>query len=604
MRLLLTALLCLAIPAAPALADSAISMHGTPKYGPGFAALDYANPAAPQGGALRLAMTGSFDNLNPYSVRGNRGTGFNLTGESLLGRSWDEPFSLYALIAEDVTTPDDRSWVEFRLNPKAHWNDGTPITVEDVLYSWQALRDKGRPNHQSYYKKVISARAVDERTVRFEFDMTGGGDREMPLIMGLMPILNKAWWQSRDVSAPGLGVPVTSGPYKLTAVEPGRRLVYTRDKNYWGNELAFNKGQWNFDTITYDYYRDDGIALEAFKAGAYDLRRENDPIKWLSGYNIPAIQTGQIIRREIANTRTEPVRGFIFNTRRALFTDIRVREALTTALDFEWMNKALFGDIYRRAGSIYPNSELAFSGLPEGEELKALAPLRSQLPASIFTTPFALPKSDGSGPGGMRANYRHAIELLAQAGWRLTNGVMTRGSETFTFEILLNNPADTKIALEYTRSLARLGIKANVRMVDSAQYQSRLTDYDYDMLLNFWSSTLSPGNEQVFYWGSAGVTTPGTRNYAGVNSPVVDQLASALAASRTREELVGRAHALDRVIMNGYYIAPLYYLGRDLVAYRNTLGVPDVTPVYGILPEQTWWAGAAPAPAMPVPQQP
>lgn len=581
-------------------AQHAISMHGAPKYTDGFAALNYVNPAAPKGGALRLAMTGSFDNLNPYSVRGNRGTGFTLTGESLLGRSWDEPFALYGLLAESVSVPEDRSWVEFRLNPKAHWNDGTPVTVEDVLYSWQALRDKGRPNHRTYYKKVTDARALDARTVRFEFDMAEGGDREMPLIMGLMPVLCKAWWQGRDVSAPSLAVPVTSGPYRLTAVEPGRRLGYTRDKNYWGNDLAFNRGQWNFDTISYDYYRDDGIALEAFKAGAYDLRRENDPIKWLSGYNVPAVQSGGIVRVEAANTRTEPVRGFIFNTRRALFADVRVREALTSALDFEWMNKALFGDVYRRAGSIYPNSELAATGLPEGEELKALEPFRPQLPASLFTTPFTLPKSDGSGPGGMRSNYRHAIDLLAQAGWRLSNGVMTRGTQALAFEILLNNPADTKIALEYARALARLGIKATIRNVDSAQYQARLTEYDYDMILNFWASTLSPGNEQVYYWGSAAADTPGSRNYAGIKSEVVDRLASSIAASRTREELVGRARALDRVIMNGYYIVPLYYLGRDLVAYRNTLGVPDVTPVYGILPEQTWWS-AAPAPAQPPP---
>ncbi len=589
MRLLTVFLLLLAIPAQ---AEPTISMHGTPKYGPDFTQLEYVNPDAPKGGTLRLAMSGSFDNLNPYSVRGNRGTGFTLTGESLLGRSWDEPFALYGLIAEDVKTPPDRSWVEFTIRSTARWNDGTPITADDVLFSWQQLRDKGRPNHRTYYKKVTSAVATGN-VVRFEFDMTGGGDREMPLIMGLMPILCKAWWQGKDISAPSLDVPTTSGPYKLSAVDAGRKLTYTRDSNYWGNNLAFNKGQWNFETITYDYYRDDDVALEAFKAGAYDLRRENDPVKWLSGYNVPAVTSGEIIRLEARNQRPEPLRGFIFNTRREMFSDVRVRDALTHALDFEWMNKALFGGIYRRSSSIYPNSELASTGLPEGDELAALTPFKAQLPAALFTTPFALPSTDASGPGGMRENYRRAIDLFKTAGWTLQNGVMQKNGKPFTFEILLTSADDEKIALEYARSLKRLGITANIRTVDSAQYQARASEFDYDVTINFWASTLSPGNEQVYYWGSAAADTQGSRNYAGIKNPVVDALASSIAASTSREQLVGRAKALDRVIMWGHYVAPLYYLGRDLVAHRNTLARPEITPVYGVLPEQTWWAKPA-----------
>lgn len=593
MRALLALLLLLATPA---LADPAISMQGEPKYGPDFAALGYVNPDAPKGGTLRLAMTGSFDNLNPYSVRGNRATGFNLTGESLLGRSWDEPFALYGLIAEDVTTPPDRSWVEFKLRAGAHWNDGTPITVDDVLFSFEQLRDHGRPNHRTYYKKVAEVTHT-ANTVRFTFDMTGGGDREMPLIMGLMPILCKAWWQGRDISAPMLDVPVTSGPYKLSAVDAGRKLTYTRDANYWGNNLPLNRGQWNFDTITYDYYRDDDIALEAFKAGAYDLRREMDPVKWISGYNVPAVTSGNILKLEAPNQRPEPIRGFIFNTRRALFADVRVREALTQALDFEWMNKALFGGIYHRASSIYPNSELAFRGLPQGDELKALEPFRTQLPAALFTTAFALPSSDASGPGGMRENLRRAIGLLQQAGYTLKGGVMQKDGAPLKFEILLVSADDEKIALEFARTLKRLGIVATVRTVDSAQYQARMTDFDYDMTVNFWSSTLSPGNEQVYYWGSAAADTPGSRNYAGIKDSVVDALAGSIAAAPSRAELVARAQALDRVIMWGHYVIPLYYLGRDLAAYRSTLQRPATTAVYGILPEQTWWLGAAPAPA-------
>lgn len=579
----------LADPSGPPPAMSAISMQGAPKYPADFTNLAYVNPMAPQGGTLRLAASGSFDNLNPYSVRGNKATGLNLTGESLLGRSWDEPFALYGLIAESIKTPPDRSWVEFSLNPKAHWNDGTPITVQDVLFSWQQLRDHGRPNHRTYYSKVSKGFAVNDHTVRFEFDMTDGGDREMPLIMGLMPILCKAWWQGRDVSAPSLDIPVTSGPYKLTAVEPGRKLTYTRDANYWGNGLPFNKGQWNFAAITYDYYRDDSVALEAFKAGAYDLRREQDPVKWLSGYNVPAVQNGEIIKLEAPNQRPEPVRGFIFNTRHAIFADVRVREALTNALDFEWMNKALFGGIYHRASSVYPNSELAAKDLPVGDELSALEPFKAQLPPQLFSQPFTLPHTDASGPGGMREHYRHAVELLKAAGWQLKGGQMQKDGTPLSFEILLSSSDDEKIALEFARSLKRIGITASVRTVDSAQYQARMNEFDFDMTVNFWSSTLSPGNEQVYYWGSAAADQPGSRNYAGIKSPVVDALAGSIASSSSRAQLVGRARALDRVLMWGHYIIPLYYLGRDLVAYRSSLQRPETTAVYGVMPEQTWW---------------
>lgn len=583
------ALILLTLFATPALAEApspqhAIAMHGEPKYGPDFTHLDYANPDAPQGGTLRLAITGSFDSLNPFTVRGNRAQGFNHVLESLMARTWNEPFALYGLIAKSITTPEDRSWVEFELRPEAKWNDGSAITVEDVLFTYHLLREKGRPNHRTFYKKVAKAEAIGTNRVRFEFDMTGGGDREMPLIIGLMPILQKKWWEQHDITAPTLDVFPTSGPYRIASIEPGRKVIYERNRDYWGNHLPLNKGQWNFDRITYDYFRDDDVALEAFKAGSYDLRKENDPTKWRTGY--PPSEAYTLL--DEANTRTEPLRGLIFNTRRPLFADIRVRQALTYAFDFEWMNRALFGSIYRRAGSIYPNSELAFSGIPQGLELAALEPWRAQLPPELFTTPFALPKTDGTGPAGQRVNLRRADELLKQAGWTLQNGVRQKDGQPFRFEILLTDAGDEKIALEYARILKRLGITATIRTVDSAQYQSRATDYDYDMTINFWSSTLSPGNEQMFYWSKNAADNPGTRNYAGVKSDVVDALASSIAAAPTREALVARAHALDRVIMWGYYSIPLYYLGRDLIAHNPALGRP-ATPIYGVLPEQTWW---------------
>lgn len=596
LRVLAVALLI----AAPAFArepapQPAIAMHGVPKYAAGFDHLDYADPQARTGGTLRLAQAGSFDNVNPFSVRGNLVKGMSQVGgvslatESLMVRSWDEPFSLYGLLARSITTPEDRSWVEFTLNPAAHWTDGTPVTAEDVLFSWQKLRDHGRPNHRRYYSKVNKAYVSGPGRVRFEFDTSAGIDRELPLIMGLMPILCKAWWQGRDVGAPMLDIPVTSGPYRLSSLDPGREAVYTRDPAYWGRNLPINRFQWNFDKIIYDYYRDESIALEAFKAGAYDLRREQNPIKWLSGYDMPALATGQVVREDIVNQRVEPLRGLIFNTRRSMFADERVREALSLALDFEWMNKALFGEIYQRASSIYPNSELAAQGVPEGQELAILTPYRNALPAELFTRPFTLPTSDGSGPAGMRANYRKALALLSQAGYTLKNGSLQKSGQPLQFEILLGSRDEQKIALEFARSLKRLGILAGVRLADSAQFQARLTEFEYDMTLNFWSSTLSPGNEQLYYWSSSAADTPGSRNYAGVRDEVVDVLAGSLASAPDRATLVANARALDRVLMWGHYVIPLYYFGRDLVAYRSTLARPEVTSTYGILPEQTWW---------------
>ena len=566
-----------------------IAMHGMPKYPAGFSHFDYVNPNAPKGGTLRLAITRSFDSLNPYSVRGNRAEGLDLVGESLMSRVWDEPFSLYGKIAESVRLPEDRTWIEFTLRPEARWNDGTPITVEDVLFSWKALRDHGRPNHRAYYSKVLTAEQTGARSVRFTF---AGDDREIPLIIGLMPVLQKNWWHGRDVSAPTLDVPVTSGAYKIVAVEAGRRIVYERDKNYWGKDVPINRGQWNFDRIIYDCYRDEGVSLEAFKAGAYDLRREQDPIRWLNSYGDFAARGGKV--EEIIHRRPEPLRGFIFNTRREIFADPQVREALTHPFDFSWVNRVLFGGIYRRATSTFPNSELAASGIPAGLELHELEPWRNMLPPALFEKTFRLPTSDGSGQAGMREAYRNAVALLDQAGWTINAGVMRRKSDgkPLSFEILLVDPADKKVALEYARSLKRIGVIARIRLVDSAQYQARLNEFDYDMIVHFWSSTLSPGNEQLYYWGSKAADQAGSRNYAGVRSAVVDGLAEGLANATTRDELVARAHALDRVLMWGHYVVPLYTLGRDLVAYAPSLARPAETPVYGITPEQTWWWGA------------
>ncbi|CAK0742484.1 putative binding protein BRA0576/BS1330_II0571 [Azospirillaceae bacterium] len=572
-----------------------IAMHGKPKYSFGFSAFDYVNPNAPKGGRLRQSASGSFDSLNPFIVRGRSALGANEVFETLMARAWDEPFSLYGLVAESIETPLDRSWVTFRLRPQARWRDGASITADDVLFSWRTLRDFGRPNHRAYYSRVSKAERLDERAVRFEFQPGPDGkiDRELPLIMGLMPLLAEHDWKGKNFDQTTLTPPLGSGPYQLTRLEPGRMVEYRRLPDYWGRDLPVRRGQFNFDVIRYDYYRDEGVAREAFKAGEVDFRREFDPNRWATGYDFPAARDGRVVREAIRHGRPEPMRGFIFNARRSPLDDVRVREALIYAFDFEWINRQLFHSAYHRIKSFYPNSELAAPSLPDAEEraiLESFDGLASPEIQRALSLPLFTPSTDGSGPTGLRVNLRRAGELLTSAGWSIQDGRRVDASERpMRFEILLNNPADEKIALEFTRSLARLGIEARVRTVDSAQFQARLDRFDYDLVLHQWSSTLSPGNEQLIYFGSTVADVEGSRNYAGIRSPVVDQLASSFAQATDRADLVRRIHALDRVLLLGRYVMPLFYLGEDRVAYWNYLRRPKNTPVYGVLTE-TWWS--------------
>ncbi|UEM03895.1 extracellular solute-binding protein [Skermanella rosea] len=601
----LAALLVLAValavlPAGPAAADEprpahAVAMHGEPRYPAGFDHFDYADPAAPRGGVFRNAAGGTFDTLNPFIVRGRAALGLGYVTESLMQRSWDEPFSLYGLIAESITVPDDRSWVEFTLNPSARWHDGVPITPADVLFSWRTLRDHGRPNHRSYYGRVSHAARTGERSVRFTFARNpgdaGGMDREMALIMGLMPILPEHYWKDREFDRTTLEPPLGSGPYRVARFEPGRTIAYERVPDYWGRDLGVNRGQYNFDEIRYDYYRDDGVALEAFKAGAYDFRRETDPAKWATGYDFPAARDGRVTLERLPHGRPEPMRGLIFNTRRPWFAVPKVREALGFALDFEWINRTLFHGAYRRTASYYPNSELAAAGPPGPAELAVMEPLRGHLPAEAFGPAHVPPATDGSGPTGLRANLRRGQELLAEAGWTVRDGrLVDAGGVAMEFEILLVSPGDEKVALEFARALRRIGVSARVRTVDSAQYQARLESFDFDMTLNRWTSTLSPGNEQLYYWGSDAADQEGSRNYAGIRSPAIDALARGLGMARDRADLVARVRALDRALTWGHYAVPLYHLPDDRVAYWSRLRRPAVTPVYGMVID-AWWMG-------------
>ena len=571
-----------------------IAMHGTPKYAPDFAHLDYANPDAPKGGTLRRAVTGTFDNLNPFIIKGVAAPGRHHFFESLLKRTWDEPFSLYGLIAESIDVPDDRTSIAFTLRPEARWHDGSPITVDDVIFSWETLKEQGRPNHRLYYNKVRKIERPDARTVRFHFD-TETPDRELPLILGLMPIISKAYYTSVTFEETTLTPPLGSGPYVIESVDAGRGIVYRRDPDYWGRDLPINRGQHNFDRISYDYYRDDEVMMEAFRAGEYDLRLERSATRWATGYDFPAVEDGRVRLEQLPHGRPSGMFALVYNTRRPMFAARAVRYALSHAFDFEWVNKALLQGAYVRTHSIFDNSELGARGLPEGGELALLAPHRDALPPELFDTAYHAPAVEG----GLRANLAHARRLLEQAGWRIQDGALVRASDglPMTFEILLVNPGNEKIGLAFARNLKRLGVEAKIRTVDTAQYQYRRNTYDFDMIIYRWGMSLSPGNEQAFYWGADAADEEGTRNYPGIKDPVVDDLIARMTEARSREDFVDVVRAMDRVLMWGHYLIPLYHLNDDRYAYWDKLGRPEFIPVYGAVLD-TWWIDPGKADAL------
>ena len=570
----------------PAAAQShGIAMHGEPKYDSGFRHLDYVNPDAPKGGELRRAVTGTFDSLNPFIIKGVPARGRHLVFESLLKRAWDEPFSLYGLIAQSIEVPDDRSSVTFVLRPEARFHDGRQVTVDDVVFSWETLKEHGRPNHRLYYRQVRRIERPDARSIRFVFD-TASPDRELPLIMGLMPILSKSYYASVEFERTTLVPPVGTGPYRVESVDAGRGITYRRDPDYWGRHLPINRGQHNFDRIRYDYYRDGNVMMEAFKAGEYDLRLEISGKRWATAYDFPAVADGRVKLVRLPHGRPSGLSALVFNTRREIFADRKVRYALAHAFDFAWINKTLLHGAYKRTGSIFDNSELGSRGVPQARERGLLEPFRQQLPRELFEAPYRPP---GAG-GRPRANLKAATRLLAEAGWEVRDGSLRRAKDglPMAFEILLVNPAHEKIALSFARHLERLGVEARVRTVDTSQYQYRLTDYDFDMIVYRWGMSLSPGNEQAFYWGAQAAAQEGTRNYPGIRNPVVDELIDRMTKARERDAFVDIVRAMDRVLLWGHYFIPLYHQEDDGVAYWDRFGRPDVTPLYGIVVE-TWW---------------
>jgi peptide/nickel transport system substrate-binding protein len=563
-------------------------MHGAPAMPDGFTALPYVNPDASKGGRLVEGVLGTFDSLNPLIVQGlavQPVRGYVV--ESLMARSYDEPFTLYGLLAQSIETDDARSYVTFTLNPAAHFSDGTPVTAEDVVFSWRLLRDHGRPNYRIYYAKIAKAEMPDSHSVRFDF--TDGGDRELPLILGLMPILPEHAIDLATFENSTMAKPVGSGPYVVSDIDAGKSVTFKRDPNYWGRALPINRGLWNFDELRFDFYRDANAYFEAFKAGLYDVRAETDPGRWQTGYDFPAVNDGRVRQEAFPSGLPKFASDFVFNTRRQIFADIRVRQAIVLLFDFQWLNRNFFFNLYQRSASYFDDSELSAYHRPSDEHERALlAPYPDAVTPDVLDGTWSPPASDGSGRD--RNTLRQALELLRAAGYELS-GTTLRNNAThlpFSFEIMVTDRDEERLALTFSNNLARAGIKADVRLVDAVQDQERRLSFDFDMIEYRWEQSLSPGNEQSFYWGSAAASQDGTRNYMGVRSAAADAMIDALLRARGQDDFVDAVRALDRLLISGCYVVPLFYLPAQWVARWTYVQHPARTSLYGYLPE-TWW---------------
>src|ERR1700675_550468 len=565
-----------------------IAMHGAPALPAGFTHMPYAKSDAPKGGRLVWGLPGTFDSLNPLIVRGlalQQIRGFVV--ESLMARGNDEAFTLYGLLAKTVETDDARSYVTFHLDPRARFSDGKPVTADDVLFSWALLRDKGRPNHRQFYSKVVKAEAQGPLTVRFE--LSGSNDRELPLILGLMPVLPKHAGEVATFEATSMSPPIGSGPYRVSAVKPGATVTLTRNPDYWGRDLPVNRGLWNFDEIRLDFFREANGQFEAFKRGLYDFRVETEPLRWHDGYDFPAARNGEVIRDTIKTGMPQPSEFLVFNTRRPMFSDIRVRQALTMLFDFEWINRNFFFGLHTRSAGFFAGSELsAYGRAADDRERELLKPFVSHIPSDILDGSYRVPVSDGSGRD--RVTLRGALSLLSEAGYDLDGTVLRQRSTKapLTFEILVTTRDQERIALAYTRDLKRAGIEAKVRAVDAVQFEQRRLGFDFDMIHNRWDQSLSPGNEQWFYWGSEAADHQGTRNYMGAKDPAIDGMIAAMLEAREHPAFVSAVRALDRTLMSGFYAIPLFNIGEQWIARWNRIERPSATALTGYLPE-TWW---------------
>jgi peptide/nickel transport system substrate-binding protein len=586
----LTLALWAALPGAAlaAVPAPAIAMHGQPALPSDFTALPYANPQAPRGGTLRLGVFGTFDSLNPFNVKA-LSTAEGLLGrvfQPLMARSHDEPFTLYGLVAKTIETDAARDYATFRLDPAARFSDGSPITADDVRFSFNLLRDHGRPPQRAAFALVKSVTTPDARTIRF--DLTGADDRELPLILALMPVLPRAHTDAARFDEPSLAIPVGSGPYVVESVDPGRRIVYRRDPHYWGRDLPVSRGLYNFDRIEIEYFRDESALFTAFAAGLYDFRIEDDATRWRRAYGFPRRRRGEVVAEATPVELPQGMSGFAFNTRRAQFADVRVREALASMFDFEWIDATLFGGAYVRDVSYFGDSALSSAGRPAGAREQALlAPYPGAVRPDILAGRWRPPVSDGSGRD--RAVARAALAELAAAGYGLRDGALRdpRGAP-FDFEIMVKTRAEERLALDYSAMLARIGVKASVRLVDETQFQRRRQRFDFDMIPAGFPASASPGAEQRGRWGSAAANQEGAFNVAGVRSPAVDAMISALLAATSEEDFVAAVRALDRVLLSGYYMVPFYHAKSQWIAYSARLGHPARTPLYGV-DLDAWW---------------
>jgi len=575
-----------------------LSLIGPLKYGPDFKHFNYVNPNAPKGGHARVSAIGTFDNLNALipkgtPVAGTTSIGTSLSTETLMDQSLEEPSTSYGLIAESVEYPEDFSWAIFRLRKEAQWHDGKPITAEDIKFSFETLVAEGRPHFRFYFQNVSSVDVIDTHTVRFNFDTTG--NRELPTIMGDLPVLPKHYWTGtdkdgnpRDFTKTTLDPPLGSGPYRISKFEPGRSVTYERVKDYWGADLPVNVGHYNFDSITYEYFRDAEVALQGFLADTYDYRAENSSKNWATRYDIEPVKTGKIWKGTFRTYNAEPMQAFVLNLRRDKFKDPRVREALSLAFDFEWANKNLFYGQYERVESYFANTELAATGLPVDAELSLLTPFKDQLPPSLFTTPFSAPKTDGT--GNSRGNLRKAKKLLEEAGWTIQNNALTNSAgEKFTIEFIEDSPTFERVFLFYKENLEKLGIDVSIRIVDDTQMTERQRNFEFDAIIAGWRQSQSPGNEQRDYWGSISADKPQTRNYGGIQNPVVDALIDKIIFAPDRAALIAASKALDRVLLWNHYVVPQWYAPYERVAYWDRFGHPETMPRLTVGFPNVWW---------------
>ncbi|HWA48446.1 MAG TPA: extracellular solute-binding protein [Dongiaceae bacterium] len=589
-KLALLAALAVA-PALPAQAQEGVKLHAltlldAPKYGPDFKHLDYVNPDAPKGGTLNQGATGTFDSFNPFIVKGDP-AGLGGLYDTLTTSPEDDQLTEYGLLAESMEVAEDKSWIIFNLRPQARWHDGAPITADDVVFTFNTLIEKGNPQYRYYYQDVEKVEKLGDHRVKFQFKVAG--NRELPVIMGQLAVLPKHWWATRKFEDVLLEPPLGSGPYKLGKFDMGRSYTMERVPDYWGKDLPINIGTNNYDQTRVTFSQDPEIQMEAFKAGNIDIRpNENSARRWVTQYDFPAVKDGRVIKEKIHHDNPVGIQGFVFNIRKPLFADRKVREALIYAFDFEWLNKNLAYGEYVRTRSYFQNSEMEAKGLPSPEELEILTPLKDQIPPEVFTTEYNPPSTDGS--GNVRDNLAKASALLDEAGWKVEDGKRVKDGKVFRFEIIDDDPGGERTILPFVQNLQKLGIDATVRLIDSSQQQARLENFDFDMTVKIWGVSPSPGNEQREYWGSHAANTPGSDNLIGISNPAIDKIIEQIILAPTRHDLIVRCTALDRVLQWNYYLVPMFNIAAFRVAYWNKFGMPDKRPdplySYG---SSSWW---------------